>query len=113
MNNVFKGTGMTDMKDQYLKNTRAVETADAKEMVKDLEGIKDCQVLATKRIESACRKLDQIQALTLENEIQEIGGMEVHCLFQSYLKLCTKIAASNPATSKRAFEMLRTGEWRQ
>ena len=35
MNNVFKGTGMTDMKDQYLKNTRAVEIANAKERISE------------------------------------------------------------------------------
>ena len=36
MNNVLKGTGMTDMKDQYLKDTLAVETADAKEKISEL-----------------------------------------------------------------------------
>ena len=31
-----KDTGITDMKDQYLKNTLVVETANAKEMISEL-----------------------------------------------------------------------------
>ena len=36
MSNVFKGPGMTDMTEQYLKDTLAVETANAKEMISEL-----------------------------------------------------------------------------
>ena len=36
MKDALEGVGMTDMKDQYLKNTRAVETANAKEMISEL-----------------------------------------------------------------------------
>ena len=32
----MKGTGMADMKEQYLKDTLAVETADAKERISEL-----------------------------------------------------------------------------
>ena len=32
----MKGTGMTDMKEQYLKDTRAVEIANAKERISEL-----------------------------------------------------------------------------
>lgn len=74
--------------------------------------IVELQVKATKHLEAAVRKLDQIQQLMDEKNITEISGMEVRSLTTAFLKACTQMATANPKTSKRAFEMLRTGEWR-
>ena len=84
-------------------------------MTGDIVRIKESMITATKHLEAASRKIDQLQVLMDENDINdivEIGGMKAHALSQSFLKCCVKIATANPRTSKRAFEMLRTGEWR-
>jgi len=79
----------------------------------DLDKIRTAMVAAEIYITKASLKIGEITSIMEDGNITDAKGRETTALIRAFERLCTKMATANPTTSKRAFEMIRTGEWRQ
>ena len=73
----------------------------------DLDRIKASMVKADNYINRASLEISNITSIMYDAGITDAKGREATALIKSFEKLCTKIATANPATSKRAFQILR------
>ena len=73
----------------------------------DLQRIKVLMGDADSHICKASLKVGEILAIMEDSGITDAQGPAAKSLIQSFEKLCTKMAAANPSTSKRAFAILR------
>lgn len=73
----------------------------------DLDKIKKLMVDADYHMRMASLKIGDITAIMEDTGIRDAKGREATALVKSFEKLCTKMATANPATSKRAFQILR------
>lgn len=76
----------------------------------DLDKIRAAMVVAESHIRKASLKIGEITSIMYDADISEAKGREATALVKSFEKLCTKMATANPATSRRAFAILRGEE---
>ena len=97
----------------YRKTGQLPAAAPKTKPTTDLGKIRALMVHAELLANKLSLKIGEITSIMEDSNITDAKGREATALIRAFERLCTKMATANPTTSKRAFEMLRTGEWRQ
>lgn len=93
---------------RYLKRTGCIPQKKLPTKAQtDLQKIRGHMEQTTTHIDKAINHMSDILHIMETSNITDAKGKEATKLIQSFEKLCTKMAAANPATSKRAFQILR------